>query len=167
MTYGTLCSRRIATSLASTGFIAGRCASTRSSNGSITALWTARALSRILPAGLGPRHDAGRLALELAHVVRRREDPLERVVVALGRAAAVDLVAHQALDAVGHVEDHADQAVRRDLHARGAREARLLVVDECFLEVAVGALGAEAEAHRVLHRHRGALRHVLQHEVRR
>jgi len=64
------------------------------------------------------------------------------------------------------VEDHADQLVGGDLHAGGAHQPRLLVVLERLLEVAAGGVGAGAEADRVLHRHRRALRHVLQHEVR-
>src|SRR5688572_21822528 len=73
---------------------------------------------------------------ERPYVVRRREDPLQRVVVALRRAAAVHVVADLALEAVGHMEDHADQVVGRDLHARGADQALLLIRLEGLLEVA-------------------------------
>jgi len=64
------------------------------------------------------------------------------------------------------VEDHAHQLVRRDLHPGRPHDAPFLVFDKGFFKVAVGLVGAEPEAHRILHRHRGALRHVLQHEVR-
>ena len=105
--------------------------------------------------------------VEVAHVLRRAEYPLERVVVALGGAAAVHVVAHQALEAIGHVEDHADERVGGDLHARSAHDAHVLIFAERFSKIAAGLLGGDAERDRVLHGHRRALRHVLQHEVRR
>ena len=71
-----------------------------------------------------------RVACEVPHVVRRAEDPVQRVVVLLGAPAAEHVVAHLALEAVGHVEDHADQLVGGDLHARGADNALFLIVDE-------------------------------------
>src|SRR5262249_22226313 len=92
-----------------------------------------------------------------ANVIRRGEQPLERMVITLGAAAAVDVVWALALEPVGHVEDHADEAVRRDLHARGAHDAPLLVLREDLFELAVERVRAGAEANSVLHRHRSAL----------
>jgi len=58
----------------------------------------------------------------------------------LGGPAAVDVVAHLALQAVGHVEDHADQAVGRDLHARRAHDPGLLIFSESGGKIAVGLI---------------------------
>src|SRR5207248_9648132 len=87
------------------------------------------------------------LCLELAHVIGRAEDPLERVVVALGRPAAKDVVAHMALQPVGDMEDLADEAVRGDLHARRAHQAPFLVVAEGAREISIRGIGADAQAH--------------------
>jgi len=65
------------------------------------------------------------------------------------------------------VEDLPDEAVGRDLHARGAHHSFLLVIQKTFFEIAVGFIGARTEAHGVLHGHRRSLGHVLQHEVGR
>src|SRR5207302_312790 len=95
--------------------------------------------------------------------VRRGVDILK--ARALG-AQAVHVVAHQAADAVGHVKDHA-QEPGGDLHARGAHQAGRLVLAEGRREIAAGFVGARGEADRVLQRHGGALREILQHEMRR
>jgi hypothetical protein len=39
------------------------------------------------------------------------------------------------------VEDHADELVGRDLHARRADDASLLIILERFLEVSVAGIG--------------------------
>jgi hypothetical protein len=50
--------------------------------------------------------------------------------VLLDAPAAEHVVAHLALEAVGHVEDHADQLVGRDLHPRGADDPLFLIADK-------------------------------------
>jgi hypothetical protein len=62
------------------------------------------------------------------------------------------------------VEHHAHQA-RGNLHARGAHQPRLLVLEERFFEVAFLLVRASRQAQRILERHGGALRQILQHEV--
>src|SRR6185369_14490315 len=62
-------------------------------------------------------------------------EPLERVVIALGRAAAPEVVAHQALDAMGVVD--APHLARHEDDARGARDARSLVEREAGVEIVV------------------------------
>ncbi|HWV90525.1 MAG TPA: hypothetical protein VNZ59_10605, partial [Burkholderiales bacterium] len=64
------------------------------------------------------------------------------------------------------MEDHADQLVGRDLHACGADNSLFLITKKRLLKTPICRIRARAEAHRVLHRHRRPLRHVLQHEVR-
>src|SRR2546423_1684019 len=129
----------------------------------VTNKWRRAGARRDFPRGATKR----RTLVKTSDVVGRAEKPLERVVVTLGTAAAIDVVADFALESVGHVEDHPDEVVRRDLDARGAHDAPLLIVPEDFLELAVERVGAGAKAHGIFHRHCGALRHVLEHEVRR
>jgi aminocarboxymuconate-semialdehyde decarboxylase len=119
--------------------------------------------------GCGPTVGARADALlfgEVPDVIRSAEHPVERVVPVGGGAGAVHVVAHHAGHAVGGVKDQPQQS-RGDLHARRAHQPRLLIFQECLWKIAVGRVGAHAQAHRILHRHGRALREVLQHEVRR
>src|SRR5437588_503170 len=87
---------------------------------------------------------------EVAHVVRRAEDPVERVVVALGRATLVDVVPDQALDS-GGMENESQQP-SRDLDAGSTHQARVLIFLEGRREVAVRLVGARAQANGVFDR---------------
>ena len=54
----------------------------------------------------------------------------------------------------------------RQYHTRSSRNARLLVHAEGCVEIAAGAFKRRGQRRRILDRHAGALRQVLQHRVR-
>src|SRR6476646_951664 len=90
-------------------------------------------------------------------------EPFERVVEALGRPPAPEVVANQALDALGVIEP-AHLACHED-DARGAGDARPLVQRERRIDVVAGCGEGAAERHRVLERHARALGKVLQERM--
>jgi len=63
------------------------------------------------------------------------------------------------------VEHHAHQA-RRNLHPGSSYESSFLIVLKSFWKIPIDLIGAGGQAHRVFERHGGALREVLEHEVR-
>src|SRR6478752_5937233 len=74
-------------------------------------------------------------------------EPFERVVEALGRSPAPELVANQALDALGVIEP--THLARHEDDARGAADARPLVQRERRIDVVAGRGEGAAERHRV------------------
>src|SRR5215470_10176557 len=90
--------------------------------------------------------------------------PFDGVVEALRRAPFPQLVADQTLHAF-RVKDAAHLA-RRQHDARGAGDARALVVGERAEEITAVSSERLAERHRVFDRHAGPLREVLQRGMR-
>jgi hypothetical protein len=83
-----------------------------------------------------PTRDAMDLA-KSPHIVRRREDPVQRVVVSLGRPAAADVVAHQPGYAVGVIGKPAGPVLVFDCDIRLSDRGSGRPIDKA--DVTVGA----------------------------
>src|SRR5436190_4581716 len=89
--------------------------------------------------------------------------PFERIVEALGRPAAPQLVANEALDALGVIEPA--HLARHEDDARRSGDARALVEREGGIDVVAARGERAAEGHRILERHARALREVLEERM--